>query len=120
MPLQILGHSLEGLEQSGEDALVGGGDRVRRVHYIQLYRPLIGIDDHLDGIADIAQAQLPERLRVWEICAGRISVLYPEESSLADDEIRVPVQAQEGRDRLHLLSDRASHHDTAVGRNIDG
>ena len=114
MSLQICRHGRKRLEQSREDALVGSGDRIRRVSQIEIDRAVIGIDDDLHGIADVVEIEVRRRLRRRKIVARRIGILHPEHPALADDQIGVTIKGQEWGDRAYPLLNTAPDHYSAV------
>ena len=118
MPLQLLRHRRQRLEEPGEAALVGGGDRVGGIHHVQVHRPVVGIDDDLDRIADIVQPQLWEGPGVGERGTRGVGILHPHEPPRTDHHIGVVVQTEERGNRPHAVLDGAAHHDPAVSGDI--
>ena len=55
MPLQVLRHRRQRLEQAWKDAVVGRGDRVRAVDDVKVDRAVVGVDDDLDRVADVVE-----------------------------------------------------------------
>jgi hypothetical protein len=52
------------------------------------------------------------------VVGRRVRVEHPEEPAVGDDQIRVPVEGKERRDRRHALHDVAVEDDAALGRQV--
>ena len=50
-------HFVERLEERGKGAAIGARDRVVRLGEVEVGGAVIGVDDDLDGVADVADAR---------------------------------------------------------------
>ena len=53
---ELLGHGRQRLEQVGEDAAVGGGDRLVGIDQEEADGAVVGVDHDLDAVADVVRA----------------------------------------------------------------
>src|ERR1700730_18548668 len=120
MLLQVLGNGRQWLEEPREDALVGRGDRVRGICHVKCYRPVVGVDDGFDRIADVIELQAGKCLGVWEIATRRISILHPEEPALTGPQVGALAEAAESGDGPHPLLNGTAEHDPTVAGDIAG
>ena len=80
---------------------------------------LVGVDDDLDRVADVADAA-GGGLGVGKALAGGVGVLDPEQATAIDNKIGVVIQRQERRDLGDAGLDLAPELDAAVGADIVG
>ena len=118
--LQISWHGLERLEQLGENAPVGCDHRIRGIRYIEVHRPVVGVDDDLHRISDVIRSSTGKRLSIGEPIARRVSVLHPEEPPVAHHHIGVMVQAEEGGNCANAILDVATDKNAALARDVIG
>ena len=77
------------------------------IHDIEGDRAVVGIDDHLDRVANVVDP-VAERLAVGIAVARRIGVHDPVELAvIAHDDIGILVEGQERRQQRHALLDVA-------------
>ena len=82
-------------------------------------RPVVGVDHHLDRVADVV-AEAGHALGVREAVGHGVPVEEPRQAPvLADDEVRVGVEPEERRDPPHALADLAMEEHAAL-RVISG
>ena len=81
---------------------------------------VIGVDDDFHRIADVIQTFPAQRLGIGEPVAGRISILYPKDPTVADDRIGVLVETEKRGDRLNAFGDVATEKNAALTRNGAG
>ena len=103
-------------EQAGEGPAERRGDRVARIDHVVGGGAVVGVDDHLDAVADVVDAA--GALRVGIAIAGRVGVLDPEQPALVDRQVRIGVVVEERRDQADALGDAAVIEDAALGGQI--
>ena len=112
--LQVGRHGSQRLEQAGENALVGLDQRIAGIADIEVRRAVVGVDHHLDRVADVVEAAGGLRLGIGKPVAGGVGVLHPEQAPVAHHDIGIVVEAQDGGDRAHAVLDVAMKQDPAL------
>src|SRR4029079_7743304 len=83
-----------------------------------IHGAVVGVDDHLDRIADVVELSMRGGLSVRKVAAGYVGIYDPEQALVADHEIWILIQAQKRSDRLHPLLDGAPEHDPAFAGDV--
>ena len=118
--LEVDGELVGGLEQVGEDVLPDLDDGVLVVDDVEVDGAVVGVDHRLDRVAHVVVTHAV-RLRVGVAVGDRVGVLDPVEAAvLADDDVGVGVELEEGREFVDALLDQASEEDAAVAVNGAG
>ena len=103
VPHEIRREGGGGLEQIGEDVRPGADDRICVVHDVEVHRSVIGVDDRLDRVAHVVEADRV-RLRVGVAVGRGVGVLDPVEPAVVgDDDVGVGVEREERRERVDAL-----------------
>jgi hypothetical protein len=117
MRLQARRQRLEGLEQARERRRVDAQNRVLRVDRIEADVALIGVDDDLDRVADVADPGLG-RLGIREALGRGVGVLDPDQAAPVEHEVRVAIEHEERRDLADPVLDLAPELNPAVGAQV--
>ena len=118
---QIGRHVAPVLEERREDVPVRGDHRVLRVEHVERHRAVVGVDGHLDAVAQVvdAPAVQPVVARVRIRARRGEAVEHPHQPPLvAEDDVRIGVEGEERRDRGDALADVASHQQPALRRDV--
>ena len=113
-------HLAEGFEEAGEDGPVGVGDGVLAVDLVEGRGSAVGIDHHLDGVADIVDIRQRtaivgrRRPAVRVMVCGRESVEDPVELPVDDHDVGILVEPQEGRQNRDPVLDRLVEEDLGL------
>src|SRR5262245_52321174 len=90
-------HRLNWAEQAWKRRVIDTQDRVLRIDGVEGHVALIGIDDDLDRVADVAEAA-GGGLGVRKALADRVRVLDPEQVAIINHQIGIVVKGQEWRE----------------------
>ena len=101
-------HLLERLKQGGEDTLISAHERILRIGNIEDRSAVVGIDYHLHRVADIVDAARLVPLRVRQHITHRIRILYPDQSSVTNGQIRITIELKERGDAPDAVLDEAT------------
>ena len=114
--LEVDGHLLQRLQQSGERAGVGAHEGIARIGDVELDGAIVGVDRRLDGVAQIvAHSRHARGLGIRIAIGRRVGVNQPHQAARGrHHDVGVGVEAEEGSDLLEALPDRAVHHKSAV------
>ncbi len=103
--LQVGAHLRRRGEHPGEGLLVGPDDRVARVHDVEGHLAGVGVDQHLDRVADVVEGLVEAAARgqgagvgvlgVGVVVGGGVGVLDPVDLPVEQHRIRVGVEAEE-------------------------
>ena len=99
--------------------MVSAQDRIRRIDDVEADIALIGIDHNLHRVTNVTES-IVSRFGIGKPVGDGIGILYPEQSSLVDNEIRIAIQFQEGCSPRNALLDRSPQLDAALGREVGG
>ena len=117
------------MKRSGKALPVGLQDRVGRVDDVEVDGAVVGVDDDLDGVADVVEPVIEvgalepvdrRPLRVRVPVRRRVGVEDPLDATVDDDRIRVLVEGQERRQRTGPVVDVAHVVDATVGPQVPG
>ena len=95
-------------------------ERILRLGQIQRHRAVEGVDDDLDGVADVVArtARTGRGCRVRIVGRARIRVLDPEDLAVAQDRIRIGIEGQERREQPHAVGDPPVEQDATFRREL--
>jgi hypothetical protein len=122
---EVGGHRGGVAEEGWEDAAVGGDDGIlgyaRGVEDVEGGRAVVGVDDDFDAVADVVHGVVAEGV-VGGIGVGvgsGVGVEDPGEfAGVADDEVGVLVEGEEGGEGGYALADVAAHEEAAVRGDV--
>jgi hypothetical protein len=115
---QVGGHGRGVFEEAGKDAAIGGEDGVGVVEDVEGGGAVVGVDDYLDAVAHVVDGVVAEGVvgGVGIGVGGGEGVHHPGEAAVvADDDVGVLVEGEEGRERGDALADVAAHEQAALG-----
>ena len=114
---QVFGHVAQRPEQVRENPPERRGDRVLGIQQVEHDLAVIGVDRHLDRVANVVDAA-GRRRRIGVAGADGIGVLNPDQTPVGDRQVRITVVHEERRDPLHALGDAPIHEHPALGGEI--
>ena len=118
MCFQIFGHLFSGLEQIGENLVIGRDDWILCVHAIKRNGAAIGIYYGLHRIAHIVKRRRTSTRGIWIHIGRRIGIYNPVELALRQDHIGVGIVAKKWSYGLHALANLTPQHNAALGGDI--
>ena len=125
---QRFGHLGDRLEESRVDLPQVLDDRILVIHDVVSDRSVVCVGDDLHAVANVvemttgdrcrAEAERGEVLAVGVASARREGIVDPVELAVRDDQIRVGVVLEEGRDQPLARDDRSMEQQPAVGGDL--
>src|SRR5262249_45572730 len=113
MSAQTRRHFVERAEQGRKSRAVSAQDRIRWIDDVEAYIAFIGIDYNLHRVTNVTEF-IVGWLGIGKSVSDGIGILYPEQSPLVDNKIRIAIQFQEGCTPRNTLLDRSPQLDAAL------
>ena len=110
---------IERVEQPRKRRAISAQDRISRIDDVEAHVALIGIDHNLYRVANVTESVVG-RLGIGKPVGDGVGILYPEQSPLVDDEIRIAIELQEGCTPRNTLLDRSPQLDAALRQEVRG
>ena len=128
--LQLGAHLRGRREHPGERLLVGADDGVVRVHHVEGHLARVGVDQHLDRVADVVEVGRQAArgghgagvgvLGVGVVVRRGVRVLDPVDLTVEQDRIGIRVEAQERRGLRHPGLHPPVEHQPRVAGDLAG
>ena len=121
MRAQRGGHRTDVGKQAGKHLAIGSDDRILGIEHIERGRTGVGIDHDLDAVADVIDRIIRQAVaaRVRISVGGREGVHQPVDPAvISHDHVRIRIQRQKRRQRLHAIAQIAPHQQPAVRADI--